>query len=63
MRFVFPLLLVALMVAVPVASGQVVNPANGHTNLLAGSATQNVLVAKFNANALGGYLVAINDPA
>ncbi len=63
MRFVFPLLLVALMVAVPVASGQIVNPANGHTYLLAGSATQNVLVAKFNANALGGYLVAINDPA
>ena len=63
MRIASFVLLVALMVTVSVAPAQIVNPANGHTYLLVGSSTQNVLVARFNANALGGYLVAINDPA
>ena len=63
MRIASFVLLVALMVTVSVAPAQIVNPANGHTYILVGNSTQNVLVAKFNANALGGYLVAINDPA
>ena len=63
MRFLLSVLIAAMVIGLPVSVGQVVNPANGHTYIMVGDATQNVLVARFNANALGGYLVAINDAA
>lgn len=62
MRSIMTLCVAVIALAAPTATAQVLNPANGHV-YIATSPSLNILVARAEAAALGGYLVSINDAA